>query len=144
MSEIPAAITAAVTEPVVVVRAWRLAVSCALASIAFAVLVVCAIVSHGCSGTQSPGTLSTTRVIAHDVAVGYCAVHRFAEPLILVAEARYPALTIPAQVADRFCSYVAAQSVALLDARDRVLPAGMLPMTAPTYSLNAGGFSMNP
>ncbi len=143
MSEIPAVVVDAATASVVVPR-WKALASAVLALLAVAVLSVCAFAAHGCSGPQSPGTTGAqVRTFGHALAKVYCAAHRIGEPLILVAEARYPALTVVARAADLFCADVAANELALVDAADHVLPVGVLPIEPPTYSLSADGFAVS-
>ncbi len=122
---------------------WRVLLSSTLVILAAIVFTCVALSVNGCSGTQTPGVvLAEARVIAHDVAVGYCSVHRAATPLILVAEAAYPAVAIPARVADAFCATVAAVEAERDRAAHSVLVNGAEPFEAPVYSLASDGFAV--
>jgi hypothetical protein len=93
-----------------------------------------------CSGPQSPSTsaaLAEARVVSHEIALGYCTVHRVATPLILVAEGVYPAMTIPAHIADAFCSEVLLQP----DTRYTDSPSAH-PVYQREYSLSPSGFTV--
>ncbi len=98
-----------------------------------------------CSGTQHPQSADggvQERTILHSVAVGYCTVHEIGTPLILLAEAMWPAMTIPAHVADLFCAHVADQDRALRDP-NFALSAGIMAHSAPPeYTLSANGFTV--
>jgi hypothetical protein len=98
----------------------------------------------GCSGTQSPPSpfLTEARVIAHSVAVGYCALHTAATPMILAATAVYPPLTIPSHIADAFCASVAVVERDRDRAAHSVLPAGVPEYSVPEYSLDVDGFAV--
>ncbi len=96
----------------------------------------------GCGTPQHPSAaLTEARVIAHDVARGYCALHTAATPMILVATAVYPAMSIPSHVADAFCATVAAVEADRDRAAHSVLVSGAEPFVAPEYALGVDGFT---
>ncbi len=108
---IPGVIVDAVAEPVIVVRAWRVAVASVLVAIAFAVLAAC-LAASGCTSAQTgkPRTAAEVvvefRKIGHEAAVAYCSSHTALEPLIVVAEGHWPLLTVPNATANLFCAAV--------------------------------------
>lgn len=113
-----------------------------LVGVVYAAAMILALSFRGCSGVQRADGTSAWRAFTHELAVGYCFVHRVGEPLILVATAVYPPMVIPKQVADAFCASVNGQQAALTEEAAHVLPAGEHPLIHPTYTLGPEGFTL--
>ncbi len=120
--------------------------------VCFACLVVAPILvgvlaSSGCTGADGrPVTAAEVgheiRVVTHDAAKVLCAARPMLAAISIAASGALPALSMEPAAADLFCATVAAVERSLVADAFRVLPAGAVPMVAPTYSVGASGFSV--
>ncbi len=98
-----------------------------VACLVVAPILVGVLASSGCGTAQHPSAAAAEfRVVTHAIAEGYCAVHTFGTPLILLAEGRYPELRMIVPAADAFCRNV--------QSRTNGRTAGI------TYTLRVDGF----